>query len=132
MSREFLMKVNDYGEERTITNGEAFVFCVSNILYNKPGFIPELPTVGLNLTERRYMVTSDVKAIEELKNDIYDMVKLFYPDHGIIVTAETRYDKDNRSYLFIDIENISLGVAGTFNYKNNTTNVTIRYKDYSK
>lgn len=129
---DFMMRVDDYGNEKRLVNGEEFIYVISNCLYNKLGFIPEIPTIGLNLKERRYIILNDDTKIDQLKSDIYEMATKLYPYHKIIVECLIKKDSGNTPYLYVEVINGTLGIGGTYNYKTDTPTINIRYKEYNK
>ena len=129
---DYLLKADEYGNEKTITEGEEFIFTTTTLLFNKTGFIPEIPYLGINLKERRNIAVNDTIAIDDLRADILKQVRYFYPSDNIVIIVEMRKDSDNKDFLYVDVLNTSKGISATVNYITENPTVAVSYKDYNK
>ena len=129
---DYLLQKNEYGEEKYITDGDEFIFTTTNILFNKPGFIPEIPFIGINLNERRYLTTSDTEAVRKLNEDITSQIKYYYPNDRLNIITELRKDAEGKSFLYVDVSNLTKQITATVNYVTNAPKISVAYKDYNK
>lgn len=129
---DYLLQKNEYGEEKYITDGDEFIFTTTNILFNKAGFIPEIPFIGINLNERRYLTTSDTEAVRKLNDDITSQIKYYYPNDRLNIITELRKDAEGKSFLYVDVSNLTKQITATVNYVTNAPKISVAYKDYNK
>lgn len=130
---DYLLKANDYGEEATVAGGEEFVLVTTNILFNKRGFIPELPDLGLDLDNRKYIFVNDTASMTSMEEEALYMIRKYYPDDIINVEVVIKYDNIGRPFLSVVVNNASRGVSATVTYYSaSEKSVDIEYKDYNK
>lgn len=104
--------LDNFGKEKVLTESETIVFNILMVLINKPGFLPSLPDVGMDIYNILYSLETDLD-LESLKSrliyqcsDFTDIV-----DEGSFDIQVTTYN-GQRCLIFI------LPVVTTGKYQN--------------
>lgn len=130
---DYMLKADSYGNEVKIVNDAEFVFCTTNLLNNRRGFIPMLAHIGWSLREDKHKLVNDTARLTRTREGIINQISKFYPNDIINYDIEIRKDELSNPYLYIDIDNKSRGITSTTDYRNPTqVQVSYNLKDYNK
>lgn len=129
--KDYIVAKGDFNSDRELKNVDALVFMLSNILYNKKGFLPTNTKLGLGILLNRHFLETDKTNINQINNDLQEQVKLAFPDIDMNVSYTVKRDSDNIPYgnLVITGEGITIDVTTT---KVNDVKYNVVYKDYTK
>lgn len=129
--KDYIVAKGDFNTDRELKNVDALVFMLSNILYNKKGFLPTNTKLGLGILTTKHFLETDTTTISQINNDLQDQVKLAFPDIDMTVSYEIKRGADNVPYgnLIIVGEGITIDITTT---KVNDVKYDVYYKDYTK
>lgn len=107
MKREVDFGKNELGKPKILTEKESVCNIILNLLLMKPGNLPSMPHIGINIQQYLYKVENSFD-VDELKNKIYAQAKELLPyvlNDGIQVFTT---DQNGKSVLLINFP-ISIG-----------------------
>ena len=107
--REVSFGLDDFGKPKTLSVKESIAQIILNVLFMRPGNLPSLPWIGINIQSFIYKPEDSID-IEQLKSDIYEQCKavLTFIDIG---NVEAYYTPYNGSVVLII--NIPVIIDGT-------------------
>jgi hypothetical protein len=128
---DYILTKGDYGSEKQIKDVDALVYMVSNILYNKPGFLPLNPRIGMSINTRKHFLENDKSTINEINSDLKQQISICFPDIKMECSYAVNRDGSNKPVGIITLS------GGGVTITMSTTKVSdvqykITYKDYTK
>lgn len=99
---EIDFELDNFGEQKIYDSAESLAKTLLNLFFLKPGSLPSLPHIGINITQYLYNLDDGID-VDELKNKIYNQCPELIP-HLIIRNVQTFVSKyKNQSILIISI-----------------------------
>ena len=71
IGKEYLFSLNDFQQPKSIDDLEAIGQMILNLFFMRPGNIPSMPHIGINLPQYLYKLQGDFDP-EEIKQQIYN------------------------------------------------------------
>lgn len=107
--------LNDFQEMQVYSEGESIARYLLNILLMRPGNMPGLPHIGLNVRDLLYHSTEDIDA-QYLKEEIFNQCKALLPN----IVSEDIFvgvvEYKGESFLLIRIPVLVENVKQVINY----------------
>ena len=126
--KEYLMKVGDYATEETAEGFAAYTFIVMRILINKPGFMPEFPTIGIDINTRRHIILrGETRELDNLNNELNTQLKLVFPEYKVTTKVTLEKDDNGIEYVRIVVDETASGLIVTYDYTD-MSNLTVDVK----
>lgn len=76
--KEVDFNLNNFGEPQTYDSAESLARTLLNLFFLKPGGLPSLPHVGINIQQYLYNLDDSID-VDELKNKIYNQCPQLIP-----------------------------------------------------
>lgn len=129
--KDYILTKGDYGGEKQISGVDALVYMISNILYNKPGFLPLNPKIGMSINTRKHFLENDRATINDINSDLRQQVAICFPDITMECTYGVSRDSDNKPVgnIILSGSGVTITVSTT---KVSDVQYKITYKDYTK
>lgn len=91
--KEVSFGLDDFDKPKTMSIKESIAQVILNVLFMRPGNLPSMPWIGINIQRYVYMKEDEID-IDQLKNDIYSQCKavLSFIDIGNVETYFTAYN----------------------------------------
>lgn len=120
ISKEIGMDIDDFNQQKVLNSKESIVQIILNILFMKPGCIPSLPHIGIDVNQYIYAREGEVDA-SDLKSKLSSQCNdlLPYLITGDIVVKFTDYKNVNILLIGIPItyegekETLLIGLSPT-------------------
>lgn len=126
--REVSFGLDDFSKPKAMSIKESIAQIILNVLFMRPGNLPSMPWIGINIQRYVYMLEDEVD-IDKLKSDIYSQCKavLSFVD---IESVEMYFTPYNGSSVLII--NIPINIDGTtidymLGFAQDSMNSTVKY-----
>lgn len=92
ISKEIGMAIDDFSQQKVLNSKDSIVQIILNILFMKPGYIPSLPHIGIDVNQYIYAVEGEIDS-SELKSKLTSQCNdlLPYLISGDVVVKFTDY-----------------------------------------
>lgn len=123
--------LDNFGKQKTMTQAQSVAQMLVNLLLMKPGQIPSLPHIGINIQQYMYKFEEDLD-LSFIKNQIAEQCKSILPYLDITNMQLLLVPYENESILYIYaplsvlVEEEALIIG--FKRSNSTNEVTFNYK----
>ena len=123
--------INNFGKQKMMTEAQSVAQVLINLLLMRPGQLPSLPHIGINIQKYLYKFKEDID-ISRIKNDIsYQCSALLpYINLSAMQLILVPYESETLLYLYIPLSvklNEDVLLIG-FKRDNSSNKVTFNYK----
>ena len=132
IKRELKFGLDDFGKQTMLTQGESIAQMLVNLFLMRPGQIPSLPHIGMNIRQYMYRFENEID-ISNIKTQISIQCPdiLQYIDLDNIQLISTPYKNDYVLYLLIPLSvKVAENSAISIGFKRSSSNneITFNYK----
>jgi len=132
IKRELNFGLDDFGKQAKLTQAESVAQMLVNLFLMRPGQIPSLPHLGMNIRQYMYKFEDEID-ISKIKSQISIQCPdiLQYIDLNNIQLISTPYNNEHVLFLFIPLsvtvaENSAISIG--FKRSNSNNEITFNYK----
>ena len=115
--------INNYNKPKILTEKETYVNNVMMILLGKPGFLPSIPSLGMDIQQYLYMFEDDINVnsiktelanqcsdfLPEIRSGELDVYKTTYKNHTMLIFKLPEVNDTAQSNIAIGITTNSSG-----------------------
>ena len=132
MKRELKFGLDDFGKQAMLTQAESVAQMLVNLFLMRPGQIPSLPHIGMNIRQYMYRFDNEID-VSNIKTQIAIQCPdiLQYIDLENIQLISTPYKNDHILYLLVPLsvrvaENSAISIG--FKRSSSSNEITFNYK----
>lgn len=100
--KDFLCQKGTYQKAEELTNENAVVLAVRNILLSKPGNFPFNPEIGMDIKKYQFELLDD-HTVATIKNELQKQLGKYIPSSTGVSAEVLTIEKDDKTYLGISI-----------------------------
>lgn len=100
--KEIDFGLNNFGEQKTLDSAESLAQSILNLFLMRPGSIPSMPHIGINIKQYLYKL-DDTFDVDEIKDKIYNQCPELIP---YILIGEVKIflgNHENQAVLIISV-----------------------------
>lgn len=126
---EILFGLDNFQKPKILDEKNSIAQVLLNILILRPGNLPSLPHIGINIKQYLYKFEDDLRA-DEIKQKIYEqcMELIPYLTLGDIRFFLTRYNEKDMFILLVPIVFDNNNFTVLYGFTNNGNEITFNYK----
>ena len=79
--------LDNFGKPKILKDTEAFATTVLMILFGKPGFLPSLPDVGMNIQQYTYAFFDEIQNVNNLEKTVNSLDYKYKENISIFITG---------------------------------------------
>lgn len=130
--KELDFGLDNFQQQKILSNNDSVARVLLNLFLMKPGNMPSLPHIGINIKEYLYKMNNQLDP-DELKDKIYNQCSELIPylALGAVKIFATNYKGKDLLIISVPIQNMSANTADSVLYgfsKDDTENVVFNYQ----